>query len=213
MPFSRAGCIDQGVGGIRLRRRWQCTARGAATVPGGGAPPPSFPPPPGVAHPPSFPLPPARLLLPPPHSGARSSWRCRLGLRELPPASSPPRERELPPASSSPGGFLRRARGALHPRRCHPPPGAPSTPGAAALHPGAAPRRRLPGPAAPLLRPSSHSRPWPSSYPRPPAELRPRPLCSSRRHCCFFRPAEQPANEFSGALCLIGIALFFAKFL
>jgi len=91
--------------------------------------PPS--PSPGVAHPPSFLLPPARLLLPPPHSGACSSRRCRLGLRELPPASSPPRERELPPASSSPGGFLRRARGALHPRRCHPPPGAPSTPGAA----------------------------------------------------------------------------------
>ena len=90
-----------------------------------------LPAPPGVAHPPSFPLPPTRLLLPPPHSGARSSRHCRLGLRELPPASSPPRERELPPASSSPGGFLRRARGALHPRRCHPPPGAPSTPGTA----------------------------------------------------------------------------------
>jgi hypothetical protein len=30
---------------------------------------------------------------------------------------------------------------------------------------------------------------------------------------CFFRPAKQPANEFSRALRLIGAALFFAKFL
>ena len=37
VPFSRAGCIDRGVGGIRRRRRWQRTVRGAATAPSGGA--------------------------------------------------------------------------------------------------------------------------------------------------------------------------------
>ena len=83
------------------------------------------------------------------------------------------------------GGVSEHLDGRADPRGSHSPP--------------ACPRRRLPGPAAPLLSPSSHPRPWPSSYPRPPTELHPRPLCSSRRRRCFFGPAEQPANEFSRA--------------
>ena len=37
VPFSRAGCIDRGVGGIRRRRRWQRTVHGAGAREGRGA--------------------------------------------------------------------------------------------------------------------------------------------------------------------------------
>ncbi|XP_066354543.1 uncharacterized protein [Miscanthus floridulus] len=241
--------------------------------------PPS--PSPGVAHPPSFLLPPARLLLPPPHSGARSSQRCRLGLRELPStraraSSGELLSRRLPPASArrSPPqapsvasaeaeaytepelvlleallGVLGRGR-AVAPRQLQEVESAVQAlealggvpdPRSSSLIEGSWQLifTTRPGTASPIQRTFVGVDSFMQSKkesgntftvsmkegaiqvgglqfpldPRPPTELRPRPLCSFCQRRCLFRPAEQPANEFSRALCLIGVALFFAKFL